>query len=110
MRRRQQQQVRFIAGPRNRDHDGLIRDLIGQEGYGRQREYFGVEDADRAEQLRKGIRQAGRQLGVSMKVFWKECGGCNNGGPDCRYHICYTAYKPDAAKAYRARVQRHARQ
>lgn len=104
--RQQQPRVRFIAGPRNADYDRFIRDLVRQDGYGREREYFGIEERDRAERHRRGMRQAGRQLGVSIRAYWKECSGCANGGPECRYHVCYTAFSPAAAKAYRAEQSR----
>lgn len=104
--RQDQPRVRFIAGPRNADYDRFITRLVREEGYGRERQYFGIEEAERAEKVRRGMRQAGRQLGISVRAYWKECGGCTNGGPNCRFHVHYAAFSPAAAKAYRAEQQR----
>jgi hypothetical protein len=94
-------QARIIAGARDRNFDHYIADLVEGEGFGTQREYYGIENADRAEVVRRKLRTAGAHLGVSVKAFWGECGGCANGGPSCRYHVYFTAYDPDAARAYK---------
>ncbi len=95
-------------GPRDRSFDALVRDLVDQRGYGHAREYVGVTTEERAEQVRRGIRNAGRALGHSIKAFWKPCPGCQDGGADCRFHIEFTAYEPGAARAYKARQQQNA--
>lgn len=102
-------QVRIIAGPRNTSFDGHITELIQQEGYGAERIYFGVTNQDRAEKIRRGMRQAGRHLGHSVKAFWEPCSGCKNGGRDCRFHIRYSAYDPEEAKRYKAQQATKAR-
>jgi len=101
--------VRIIAGPRNKSFDQFIRDLIDQDGYGAEREYFGIENPDRAETVRRRMKRAGTHLGVSVKAFWKECPGCNNGGPSCRYHVFFTAYDPDVARQYKQKQVASAR-
>ena len=101
--------VRIIAGPRNRDYDDYISDLVEQEGYGRERQYFGCVTQEEADKVRKGLRQAGRHLGVSVKAFWVECQGCELGGPSCAYHVKFSAYHPDAARDYKARQLKAAR-
>lgn len=95
-------QVRIIAGPRNTSFDRYISELVEQEGYGAERQYFGITTPERADEVRRRMRRAGQHLGVSVKAFWKECTGCSNGGTGCRFHVYYTAYDPDAARKYKA--------
>jgi hypothetical protein len=94
-------QARIIAGSRDRNFDRYIQDLVDADGYGVQREYYGIENADRAEVVRRKLRTAGTHLGHSVKAFWGECAGCDNGGPSCRYHVYFTAYDTEAARAYK---------
>lgn len=98
--------VRIIAGPRNIDFDDYIRDLVEERGYGKEREYVGCTTRERAEEIRRRLRMAGKHLGVSVKAFWAECGGCKPGGDSCAYHVRYTAYHPDVARAYKSRQTR----
>jgi hypothetical protein len=93
--------VRIIAGPRNTSFDSYIRDLIAQDGYGKERTYFGITDQDRADKVRRAMRQAGKHLNLSVKAFWQPCSGCRNGGRDCRFHVLYSAYDPGEAKRYK---------
>ena len=102
-------QVRIIAGPRNTSFDGHIRDLVDQEGYGAERLYFGITDQDRADKIRKAMKQAGRHLGHSVKAFWEPCSGCQLGGRECRFHVRYSAYDPAVAKRYKAQQSAKAR-
>jgi len=99
-------QVRIIAGPRNTSWDRFVRDLISERGYGHDRHYVGITTRERAEEVRRGMRQAGRHLQVSVKAFWYACTGCPAGGDDCAYHVSYTCYDADAARAYKARAAR----
>lgn len=102
--------VRIIAGPRNTSFDDHIRKLVEEEGFGRERQYFGIEDPERAEVVRRRMRTAGQHLGVSIKAFWKECTGCANGGPSCRFHVYYTAYDPAVARDYKSKQPGRKRQ
>jgi hypothetical protein len=96
-------QVRIISGPRNTSFDHYIADLVQQEGYGAERDYFGCPTQERADDVRRRLRQAGRHLGTSVKAFWTPCpGNCGNGGPDCRFHVKFTAYDPAVARRYKA--------
>jgi hypothetical protein len=101
--------VRIIAGPRNTSFDGHISDLVQQEGYGAERIYFGITSRPRADEVRRRMRRAGQHLGVAVKAFWKPCPGCDLGGPGCRYHVYYSAYDPDVARAYMAQQAADAR-
>jgi len=100
--------VRFIAGPRNTDWDDYIRRLVEERGYGHEREYVGVTTKERADEIRRRLRTAGRHLGVSVKVFWRECDGCEHGGDECAYHVLYTAYHPTDAAKYKTKQARAA--
>jgi hypothetical protein len=99
-------QVRIISGPRDESWDRYILRLVRERGYGHEREYVGIADEQRAETVRKKLRTAARHQGVSAKVFWRPCGGCEHGGPGCAYHVAYTVYDPAAARAYKGRQAR----
>jgi hypothetical protein len=92
---------RIIAGPRDTSWDNFIAQLVTERGYGHEREYVGITTEDRADEVRRKLRTAGRHQGVSVKAFWRPCNGCEHGGPDCAYHVHYTAYHPDAARRYK---------
>lgn len=94
--------VRIIAGTRNRAWDSYIKDAIDAGDWERERDYFGITNPERADEVRRRLRQAGRHLSVSVKAFWYGCDGCKNGGPDCRYHVSYTIYDPAKARRYKA--------
>lgn len=98
--------VRIIAGPRNQDWDDYVRKLVEERGYAHERHYVGVPTQERADEVRRRLRAAGRHLGVAMKVFWSECNGCEHGGQECAYHVRYTAYHPDDARKYKSRQSR----
>lgn len=89
-------------GPKDRTFDEFVGKLVAERGFGHEREYVGVVELERANEVRRGMRNAGRHLGVSVKAFWKPCPtGCAEGGPECRYHISFTAYDPEVARAYK---------
>lgn len=92
--------VRIIAGPKNTKFDSYIEKLVTERGYGVERTYFGIEDEERAAQVRRALRQAGRHLTVAVKAFYKPCEGCKNGGKDCRFHVFFTAYPLEDARLY----------
>lgn len=95
--------VRFIAGPRNTDWDDYVRRLVQERGYGHERQYVGITTRERADEIRRRLRTAGRHLGVAVKAFWQECEGCEHGGEGCAFHVLYTAFHPDDARRYKAR-------
>lgn len=101
--------ARIIAGPRNTSFDRYVSELVQEEGYGAERQYFGITGAERADEVRRKMRRAGMHLGISVKAFWKECTGCPNGGADCRYHVYYTAYDPTEARRYKESQTRSSR-
>lgn len=102
-------QVRFIQKKESR-FDAYVAELVSAKGYGKERAYAGVPDKDQAEKIRRALRTAGRHVGVSVKAFWEPCskpGRCP-AGKECRYHVRYAAFAPEAARAYRARQARRA--
>jgi hypothetical protein len=94
--------VRIIS-KRDDSWNRFIADLVEEDGFGAERTYFGITTPERAEEVRRKIRTAGRHLEVSVKAFWQQCQGCKEGGPECRYHVQFAAYDPAEAKAFMAR-------
>lgn len=94
-------QRRIIAGPRNRNFDRYISDLIRQRGYGSERTWHAIPDQRRADQIRRRLQQAGQHIGVSVKAFWQPGNGCTAAPGGCAFHVHYTAYDPAAARIYK---------
>lgn len=90
-------------GPADRTWDPFIENLIRERGFGVEREYVGIVSRERAEQIRRGMKTAGRHLKVAVKSFWRPCPGCDAGGPECCFHVSFTAYDPEVARQYKAR-------
>lgn len=99
--------ARIIAGPRNVSFDHYIEDIIGRGAWGEDHEYFGITDPERADYVRRKLRTAGRHIEppVAVKAFWHECAGCNDGGPDCRYHVTFAVYDMETARQYKSKHQ-----
>jgi hypothetical protein len=95
-------QVRIISQRNSASWDDLIRHLADNGAWEQQQTYFGCTTQDRAEKVRRALRTAARRLGHAIKAYWYECSGCANGGPDCRYHVSFTLYDIEAARAYKA--------
>lgn len=96
-------QVRIISRRNSPKWDDLVRAALRSLGV--EHDYFGVANADRADTVRKSIRTAARHQGHGAKVYYKECpqpGACQDGGPDCQYHVYYTLYDLDEARKYKA--------
>ncbi|MDA8316532.1 MAG: hypothetical protein M0010_15385 [Actinomycetota bacterium] len=92
--------VRIIAGPRRVSFDSYVERLVSERGYGVEREYFGVETAERADEVRRGLRQAGRHLTVAVRAYYRPCKGCAKGGKSCAFHVFFTAFPRDDARRY----------
>lgn len=101
------QRVRIISGSRNKAFDHYIEDIIERGAWRQEHTYFGIADQDRANFVRQKIRTAGTHMDprVAVKAFWYECPGCENGGPDCRYHVSFTVFDMEEARKYKANVQ-----
>lgn len=95
-------QVRIIRERNSRQWDELVEDVLGRGAHGLEHEYFGITDPERADKVRRALRTAAKRKQVGAKVFWKECGGCANGGAECKFHVFYTLYDMETARAYKA--------
>lgn len=95
-----QARVRYVTRSRTTTFDHFVSDLVEKMGFGSERVYFGIETEDRARQVRRGLRRGATHLGVSIKSFWEPCGGCEDGGDTCRYHVRFTAFTPVHARRY----------
>jgi hypothetical protein len=102
MMTQQRPPVRFITRP-GESFDHYIRDQVDQAGFGQEMFYFGITDPGRAEAVRRGLRRAGKRLGVAVKAYTADCPGCRDGGPGCRYHVLFTSYDMAAARDYMRR-------
>lgn len=98
--------VRIIS-QRDDSWNHFISELVEEDGFGAERTYFGIGTRERAEEVRRKLRTAGKHHEVSVKAFWNECKGCKEGGPDCRFHVKFSAYDPEDAKRYKAEQARH---
>lgn len=94
----QRQRVRFIS-PRKESFDAHIQRLVEKAGYGVPATYYGIEDAARADEVRRGLRRAGKRLGVAVKAFTAANLGCQR-HPDCQYHVLYTCYSLEDARRF----------
>lgn len=97
----QQEAVRWVSR-RGEDFDRFIVDQMEQVGFGVECHYYGIEDPGRASDVRRGLRRAGQHVGVAVKAYSRDCSGCQEGGPRCRYHILFTSYSMEDARAYMA--------
>ena len=101
--------VRIISR-RDDSWDRFIADLVEEDGFGKERTYFGITTIERAKEVRQKLRTAGRHLEVSVKSYWRECPGCKEGGKECRYHVLFTAYDPAVAREFMERKSRMTQQ
>lgn len=95
--------VRIISERNSARWDEIIQSLMDAGAWEQEQTYFGIEDPARADSIRRAFKTAGRHKGVAVKSYWKECTGCKDGGQQCRYHVHFTVYDMDKARAYRAR-------
>jgi len=96
-------QVRIISPRNSARWDTLIQGFIDAGAWKQQQTYFGCVSQDRADKVRRALRTAGKHLGISVYAFWTECGGCNDGGTECRYHVNFSIHTMEEAREYKAR-------
>lgn len=95
--------VRIIQR-KDKSFDGYIADLL-ELPRGHERTYAGIANGERAEEVRRRLRAAGRHHNVAVRAFWRPCdrpGRCP-AGADCRFHVHYAVFDRDAARRYKAR-------
>jgi hypothetical protein len=95
--------VRIISQRNSIKWDDIIQSLMDASAWEQEQTYFGIEDPDRADSIRRAFKTAGRHKGVAVKSYWKECAGCKEGGAACRYHVYYTIYDMDKARGYKTK-------
>lgn len=103
-------QVRIISGPRNTSFDHFIQDIVDKGNFEVEHTYFGIKDLERAMFVRNKLNTAGKHMDpvVAVKAFRQECQGCAQGGPDCRFHVSYTCYDMEKARAYKEKQKQYA--
>lgn len=100
-------QTRILpAGGRNVSWDHFIQDILDRDAWREENHYYGITDEERAAQVRRGLRQAGRHMNpnVAVHTYYYPCAGCKNGGPDCRFHVLYSVHTMEEARAYKAKI------
>ena len=97
---------RYVSQRNSSSWDDIIRGLVDGAKHGQEQTYFGITNENRAQEVYRKLRTAAQHQGVGRKVFWYGCKGCNEGGRECRYHVSFTIYDIDEARAYRAQQQR----
>ena len=95
--------VRIISQRNSAKWDDIIQSLMDSAAWGQEQTYFGIEDPDRADSIRRAFKTAGRHKGVAVKSYWKECTGCKDGGEACRFHVFFTIYDMDVARQYKSK-------
>ena len=94
--------VRIISPRNSGEWDDIVRTLRDAGAWRERHTYFGLANQQRADSVRRKLRTAGKHLGISVDAFWSECGGCDNGGPECAYHVDFSIHTPEEARAYMA--------
>jgi len=95
--------VRIISQRNSAEWDNIIQSLMDAGAWKQEQTYFGITDPDRADSIRRAFKTAGKHKGVAVKSYWKECGGCKDGGSDCRFHVHFTIYDMDEARNYKVK-------
>ncbi len=93
---------RYVSQRNSASWDDIIKSVIDASAWGKEQTYWGITTEDRAHEVYRKLRTAAAHHGVGRKVFWYECGGCKDGGNDCRYHVSFTVYDLATARRYKA--------
>lgn len=104
-------QVRIISKRNSAQWDDLVADVVGKRAWSTEHTYGGISSNERADQVRRAIVTAARRKNVGKKVFWYACADkprCKFGS-DCQYHVSYTIYPIEDARAYRAQQSKSRR-
>lgn len=92
---------RYISQRNSAGWDDIIRRVIDAGAWEQEQIYFGITTEDRAQEVFRKLRTAASHHGAGRKVFWFGCNGCKDGGKDCRFHVSFTLYPLDKARAYK---------
>lgn len=96
---------RYISQRNSSSWDDIIKALVQAGKWGQENTYFGIGTEERAQEVYRKLKTAASHQGVARKVFWLQCSGCKEGGADCRYHVSFTIYDMETARAYKAQQQ-----
>jgi hypothetical protein len=94
---------RYISQRNSAQWDDIIRSIVNAGKLGEENTYFGITTEERAHEVHRKLKTAAAHQGIARKVFWYPCNGCTDGGKDCRYHVSFTLFDMEAARAYKAR-------
>lgn len=95
---------RYISQRNSSSWDDIIRGVTGK--LGEENSYFGIVTEERADEVRRKLRTAAKHQGYASRVYYYPCTGCKDGGKECRYHVSFTLYDLETARAYKAQQQR----
>lgn len=95
---------RYVSQRNSSSWDDIIRAVSGK--LGEENTYYGITTEERAAEVYRKLKTAATHQGLGRKVFYYQCAGCNNGGQDCRYHVSFTLYDMETARAYKAQQSR----
>lgn len=101
---------RYVSQKNSSSWDDIIRSVIGTKKLGEENTYFGIVSEERAQEVYRKLRTAASHQGMARKVFYYPCTGCKDGGADCRYHVSFTLFDMEAARAYKAQQAQQAQQ
>jgi hypothetical protein len=93
---------RYISQKNSTSWDDIIGAVIQAGKLGEENHYFGITTEERAQEVYRKLRTAATHHGHARKVFWYPCTGCKDGGQDCRYHVSFTLFDMETARAYKA--------
>lgn len=91
---------RYVSQKNSTQWDDVIRAVSGK--LGEESTYFGCATEERATEVYRKLKTAATHQGFGRKVFYYPCAGCKDGGQDCRYHVSFTLYDMETARAYKA--------
>lgn len=97
---------RYISHRNSSSWDTIIQGIIGGGKWREENTYYGITTEERADEVRRKLRTAAKHQGAASKVFYYSCGGCPDGGAECRHHVSFTLYPIEEARQYRAQQQR----
>ncbi len=93
---------RYISQRNSASWDDIVRAVVSAGKLGQENTYYGIADESRAHEIFRKLRTAASHQGLGRKVFWYGCTGCKDGGPECRFHVSFTLFDLETARAYKA--------
>jgi hypothetical protein len=91
---------RYISQKNSTSWDDIIKSVSGK--LGQENHYHGITTEERAAEVYRKLKTAATHAGLGRKVFYYPCTGCKDGGNDCRFHVSFTLFDKEVARAYKA--------